>query len=245
MAYVFVHGVPDTPAMWDPLLAALELDPADVHRPALPGFTAPAAADFGATKDDYAAWLVGQLERVAQESGGPVDLVGHDWGSLLAVRAASLRPDLIRTWVASDAVPDPVYRGHRLAKLWWTPVVGELVMAVTTRAAMERSLRQAGFPAEVAAEEAAAWSPHMRRSILRLYRSARNFALDWEPELQDLPPRGLVLWGDKDPFVETAVAERFSARWTVPLHVEPDAGHWVMVQNPPWFAKHLTAHWTE
>jgi pimeloyl-ACP methyl ester carboxylesterase len=49
--------------------------------------------------DDYAAWLVAELEAV----GEPVDLVGHDWGGGFTVRVVSLRPDLVRSWVSDAA----------------------------------------------------------------------------------------------------------------------------------------------
>ena len=47
---------------------------------------------------------------------GPIDIVGHDWGALIAQRVAMLHPDLIRSWAISNAVIDPDYRGHRLAR---------------------------------------------------------------------------------------------------------------------------------
>jgi len=71
---VLVHGNPETTAIWDPLLAALGRD--DVETLSPPGFGAPVPEGFGATTDDYVAWLVGELEA----KGAPVDLVGHDWG---------------------------------------------------------------------------------------------------------------------------------------------------------------------
>lgn len=74
MPVVLVHGVPETAALWDPLLAVLGRD--DVVTLQLPGFGCPRPAGFGATKEDYVTWLVGELEGIE----GPIDLVGHDWG---------------------------------------------------------------------------------------------------------------------------------------------------------------------
>jgi pimeloyl-ACP methyl ester carboxylesterase len=98
----FVHGNPETAAVWDPLLA--ELERAGVSRAELvclspPGFAAPWPAGFGATVRDYRDWLIGELTDV----GEPVDLVGHDWGGGHVVNVAMSRPDLIRSW-ASDVV---------------------------------------------------------------------------------------------------------------------------------------------
>ena len=91
---LFVHGVPDTPALWNPLIAALGLKPGDYLAPALPGFGTEKPAGFRSTKDEYAAWLVAQMEA----AGGPVHIVGHDWGALLTLRAASLRPRI--RWIS-------------------------------------------------------------------------------------------------------------------------------------------------
>jgi pimeloyl-ACP methyl ester carboxylesterase len=69
---LFVHGVPDTDRVWHAVLP--KLDRRDVVSLRLPGFGQSAPADFLATKDAYAAWLVEEITRV----GTPVDLVGHD-----------------------------------------------------------------------------------------------------------------------------------------------------------------------
>src|SRR3990167_7194800 len=88
---LFVHGVPDTPVLWQPLVKALGLQPDSYKALALPGFAAPLPAGFTSSKDAYAGWLVEQMESV----GEPVHIVGHDWGALLVLRAVCLRPDQI------------------------------------------------------------------------------------------------------------------------------------------------------
>ena len=123
---VLVHGVPDTPHLWQRLIASLQLEEADYFAPALPGFGSDWPDGFTPTKDNYADWLVSQI--IDAGGGAPVDIVGHDWGALLTLRAASLRPDLIRSWCVTNAVIDPAYRGHRVARMWATPLLGELVM---------------------------------------------------------------------------------------------------------------------
>ncbi|MGE0141059.1 MAG: alpha/beta fold hydrolase, partial [Ilumatobacteraceae bacterium] len=78
MAAVFLHGNPETPAVWDPLVAELSrTDPSRVMVcPQLPGFGCATPAGFGATKEEYADWFTAELESIAASSG-PVDLVGH------------------------------------------------------------------------------------------------------------------------------------------------------------------------
>ena len=93
MPAVLVHGVPETHHVWDDLRAHLSR----VHSVAvaLPGFGNAMPAGFGATMNEYATWLIAELEAV----GEPVDLVGHDWGGILTLRVASVRPDLVTRWV--------------------------------------------------------------------------------------------------------------------------------------------------
>lgn len=240
---VFIHGVPNTPEIWRPVIDGLG---ETVSAPCLPGFCEPAPRDFDCSKDAYAQWLVRLLEdRFA--SSGPVDLVGHDWGALLTLRAASLRPDLIRSWTICGAAIDPAYRGHLVARLWNAPLLGELVMAVTTRTALERSYGKSGLPPELARHEAASFSPHMRRAILALYRSANGlrFAGDWVDRLAHLPERGLVISGGKDPYVARSVLERFAERHGCRLHVEADAGHWQIVERAAAISTALRAHWRD
>ena len=86
MPAVLVHGNPETPAVWDPLRRHLTRP--DLVALQLPGFGVPAPAGFGATKEEYVAWLVGELEAI----GEPVDLVGHDWGGGFVLRVATPGP---------------------------------------------------------------------------------------------------------------------------------------------------------
>ena len=120
MTAVFVHGVPETPAVWHGLLAAL--DRRDALALSLPGFDAARPAGFGMTMDEYASWLAAELERL----GDPVDLVGHDWGGGFVVRVVSTRPELVRSWVTDAAgIGDVEFEWHDFAKIWQTPQAGE------------------------------------------------------------------------------------------------------------------------
>lgn len=239
---IFVHGVPDTPAMWDPLFEALGADAEGALRPALPGFSVPVPEGFECTKEAYADWLLDYIEQNSP-AGEPADLVGHDWGALLVLRAAWLRPDLVRSWAVANALPEPGYKWHRTARIWQTPLVGEAFMAMTGRPRLAAALKQAGLPDDLAWEEARHWTPEMRRAILKLYRSARHLSREWTDDLNRLPSRGMVFWGDDDPFVPVATAERFCKAVDVPLHRNGNTGHWSIVEQAGKFAGLLRGHW--
>jgi pimeloyl-ACP methyl ester carboxylesterase len=118
MPAFLLHGVPDTHDEWGDLIE--RLDRTDIIVPDLPGFGGPLLVGFEPTKEGYVEWLIAELEAV----GEPVDLVGHDWGSLLVVRAATTRPDLIRTLAFGGGPIDETYVWHDVAQVWQTPARG-------------------------------------------------------------------------------------------------------------------------
>src|SRR4051794_38842928 len=97
MPAVFVHGNPETPAIWDQLFAHLTRK--DVIALSPPGFGAPVPDGFDASADAYVQWLAHALESIER----PIDLVGHDWGGAHVLRIAMERPDLIRSWTTDIA----------------------------------------------------------------------------------------------------------------------------------------------
>lgn len=239
---LFLHGVPDTPSMWDPLIAELGLGADQYRAPAMPGFVAPAPSGFGSTKEDYVDWYISEIEPVVSNNG-PVDLIGHDWGAIITVRVASLRPDLVRTWCVANALPHPDYKWHSMARMWQTPVLGELITAVTRKEQLCKALHASGIPADLASKEASHWSPHMKKSILRLYRSAKTAGADWWPEVKNLPKRGLVFWGVDDPYVPVEIADKFCAETGARLLKQENTGHWSIIERADVLAAALKQHW--
>jgi pimeloyl-ACP methyl ester carboxylesterase len=223
MPAVLVHGVPDTPQLWDPVRS--RLGRADVLTPQLPGFGTPLPDGFEPTKEAYVEWLVSELEAV----GEPVDLVGHDWGSILVQRVASIRPELVRTLACGSGPVDAEYQWHDMAQLWQTPGAGEeIVDAFAAMSISERAegLAGAGAPAALAELESPHIDPTMGRCILGLYRSAVEVGAEWQPAIDAMPKRpALVLWGRNDPFVEPRFGERLAARLDARLEMLP-CGHW-------------------
>lgn len=242
---VFVHGNPETPALWDPLAGSLQRD---VVRLAPPGFGAPLPAGFGATMTEYHDWLVGELERI----GDPVDLVGHDWGGVHVLTVAMARPDLLRSWV-SDAVGafDEDYVWHDLAQVWQQPGVGEESIArMLGGSSADKTARLVsfGFPPDVAERVAAGQDDDMGRAVLALYRSAAQPAMvEAGRSLESAAARpGLALLASEDSFVGTdAQRRRAAARAGARVDVLDGLGHWWMVEDPQRAAAALEGFWAE
>lgn len=237
MPAVFVHGVPDTPALWQPLLARLKRR--DVVTLALPGFGNKRPAGFVPTKESYVAWLLDQLARIA----GPIDLVGHDWGSLLVTRAVSLKPASVRSWCAGAAPLHPDYVWHATAKIWQTPGEGEALMAAFTPEAVAPGLVEQGQPEAMARETAALIDEEMKTCILALYRSAVKAGAEWYPDLKRVTAPGLVLWGERDAFTTVAFGEALARDTGARFKLMAGCGHWYPAQDPAAMAHELEAHW--
>jgi len=194
---------------------------------------------FDCNKEAYCDWLLSEVDNV----GGPVDLVAHDWGAILALRVASLEPKLIRTWAVGGAPLDPDYEWHKVAKLWQTPEVGEQVMEKLTPETLAPSLVAAGVPAEDAAEAARRVDATMKRSILALYRSGVRVGAEWEHGLTRVGGRGLVLWGADDPYAAPVFGSRLASRTGARFVTYAECGHWWQLERPGEVAKELEALW--
>lgn len=227
---VFLHGVPETAALWDKVRS--HMGPESVAL-ALPGFGCPRPAGFGATKDDYVAWVVGELDKLP----GPIDLVGHDWGAGITYRVATAYGDRLRSWTADVAnILHPDYVWHDFAQIWQTPGEGEKFFEDQKAAPVDA--RAGIFEAYgIDHEDAlamAGWSDDtMASCILDLYRSALpNPYADWKDAWGPTQAPGLVIHPTADPFGDgersRQVAEMLGARHAT----LDDIGHWWPLQAP-------------
>ena len=226
---VFLHGVPETAALWDKVRSNLAGESVAL---ALPGFGCSRPAGFGATKDEYADWVVAELDDLS----GPIDLIGHDWGAGLTYRVATAHGDRLRSWTADIAnVMHPDYVWHDFAQIWQTPGDGEKFFEEQNAASAEdrAGIFEAFGVEHDDALKMAAWSDDtMASCILDLYRSATpNPYSDWKDSFGPTKAPGLVIHPTADPFGEATkareVAEMLGAR-----HTTLDAGHWWPFEAP-------------
>lgn len=239
MPAVFVHGVPDTARVWQPLLAHLKRS--DVVCLSLPGFANRRPAGFNPDKDSYAAWIVDQLRKI----DGPIDLVGHDWGSLLVTRVVSIAPRLVRTWSGGGAPLDPAYVWHDTAQIWQTPGKGEELMKMMSADLMAAGLAAQGIPQADAQEAARLMDDEMKACILTLYRSAVRVADDWFADLKNVTAPGLVLWGENDPYAPSHFGEKLATNTRAAFKLVAGTRHWYQVEKPNVVADALSAFWAK
>jgi pimeloyl-ACP methyl ester carboxylesterase len=239
MPALLIHGNPDTARLWDRVREQLGDYGEEVVAVDLPGFAEPAPGGFPRTKEAYVDWIVERLE----ELGGRVDLVGHDWGSLLVQRVASVRPDLLTSVTCGGAAIDTEYEWHPLAQVWQTPGEGERYMEeeLTDEFGISH-LVENGVPPEDARRNM--WlTPHGKDTILALYRSAVHIGAEWQPDLERLDLPAMVIWGRTDPYVPLEWAERLAERMNAEL-VVLECGHWWPYERPRETAEALLRLWT-
>ena len=245
MTLVLVNGNPETAAVWSPLVA--ELGREDTLTLSPPGFGARVPDGFGATYDEYVAWLTGELEAI----GEPVDLVGHDWGANFTLRVACTRPDLLRSWAVDTAgcfAPGYVF-DEVPCHLWQTPGAGEtaidawLAMGVEDRAGINESM---GMTPEVARQLAEALDDTMGRCILAVYRSVPESVLaGWGQRVGAASVRpGLAMIPTDDAHTGGEARHRWVAeRAGAEVAVLDGVGHWWMLQDPAAGAAALRSFW--
>jgi pimeloyl-ACP methyl ester carboxylesterase len=230
---VYVHGVPTSSDDWLPFL-----ERTGGIAPDLPGFGRSGKRGDGRyTLEGYPDWLDAFLEAQGVDR---LRLVVHDWGAVALV-LAQRRPERIERLVVLDAVPLLAgYRWHRLARALRVPGLGELAMGAIARPTVRAVLRTAtprpGSPPGWFVDQVMAHlDAGTQRAILRLFRSAPPAALAAAgARLADLRCPALVAWGERDPFVPAAFAERYADVLGGPAEVLrlDDAGHWPWIDRP-------------
>jgi pimeloyl-ACP methyl ester carboxylesterase len=157
----------------------------------------------------------------------------HDWGGVGLVFAQRCL-DRIERLVVINCVPlVPGYRWHRTAKIWRTPLLGELfqgtVSATTLRlVSRESNVTPGPMPQEWQRSVLDHFDHGTQRAILRLYRASPSDVLARAgANLGTLDVPALVVWGNRDPYIPA----RFGAAYAAALPqgelvALDDAGHW-------------------
>jgi pimeloyl-ACP methyl ester carboxylesterase len=228
-APLYLHGVPTNSDDWLSFLArtgGLAPDLPGFGRSGKPGFLRYTIPEYG-----------GFIERFLDDRGvEQVSIVMHDWGAV-GLAFAQVHPERVERLVVINAVPFlPGYRWHRIARLWRTPLVGELVMGITTRRTLRLVANVEGEPVPESVLDSTLdhFDQGTQRAILRLYRSSPPEVLTAAGlELSSLQKPALVVWGTRDPYIPARFARAYSdalgARELVEL---PDAGHWPWLERP-------------
>jgi pimeloyl-ACP methyl ester carboxylesterase len=242
---LFLHGNPDSANLWDGLLEMLSPQ-FRCLAPDLPGFgRSLAPADFDCSLENMSRFIDALLDEIGITDR--LNLVVHDFGGPYGFAWAIRHHWKVRRIAVINSIFFSDYRWHPWARIWRTPILGEVSMAMMNRWLFTRSIRRASpkLPVERIREAYALVTPAMKRMVLRLYRATdpENFTW-WEEHLRSMTARvpALVLWGDKDPYIPMRFAERFGARQVIHFRAY---GHWLPAEAPAKVAEHLVEFFSE
>ena len=244
---VFVHGNPETSAIWSLLVD--ELHKNGINNIVLltpPGFGALTPNDWGATVNEYRDWLLSELDKI----NTPIDLVGHDWGAGHVFGVLAARPNFVRSW-ATDCIGllHPEYKWHDAAQGWQAPDIGETMVAGMVAMSAEQFadyFSSLGMTREIAFEVKTHLNDEFARCILGLYRDAAQPAMIklGERFTAASPQNGLVIIAANDHFAGSAEQmQEVAAGVKAKVANIPDAGHWWMIERPALAASILIEHW--
>ncbi len=227
---LYLHGVPTNSDDWLEFLKR-----SGGLAPDLPGFgRSGKPGHFDYTIEGYARFLERYLDHLEIER---VQLVVHDWG-VVGLAFAQRHPERVERLVVMNAIPFlPGYRWHRTARLWRTPLLGEIAMGATTRFVLRRSTLDANatpLPDTWMDSVLDHFDHGTQRAILRLYRTSPSEVLARAgAELHRLQAPALVVWGLRDPYIPARFAAEYArALPSAELLELPDAGHWWWLDRP-------------
>jgi pimeloyl-ACP methyl ester carboxylesterase len=217
---LYVHGNPNNSDLWLPFLGRTGGVAMD-----LPGFGRSAKpANFDYSIGGYGAWL----DAFRRELGWDrCRMLAHDWGAV-----GLMLGDRLERIVLIDAVPFlPGYRWHRFARIWRTPLLGELFQGSTTKWGLKRFLP--GMPDDFIDSIWDHYDHGTQRAILKLYRSAPPEVLARAGErLAEIKAPALVVWGGDDSYLPTRFAHAYGDALRGEVEVVDGAGHWPWIDRP-------------
>lgn len=235
---LLLHGNPDTSAMWHPLMARLA-EHYHCVAPDLPGFgrSAGPVPETDVSLEGMAQWvdaLVTQLKLPL-----PLTLVVHDFGGVYGLAWAARHPEKVKHLVITNTLFHADYRWHFWARIWRSPLLGELSMALLAVPVLgwqllklSMALGSRNLSTAQMREAYDALGPVTRKMVLHLYRATdpENFA-GWEQQMHaaSRQTRTQVIWGAHDPYIPADYARRFGAQQ---VDIVDSAGHWMAAEAP-------------
>jgi pimeloyl-ACP methyl ester carboxylesterase len=236
-AVVFVHGNPGSADDWEELAVAvgeLGLRAVSLDMPDFGETIAPPGFEHSAP--GYAAFLGEALEALGVAR---VHLVVHDFGGPIGLIWAAMHPDALASVTLIDTGLLPGYRWHTLARIWRTPVIGELFQAAATRGSFRRLLDRReprGLPRGFVERMYDHYDRRTRRAVLKLYRATDDPGSGGEAFAALMAPRdipALVIWGEGDAYLPSRYAARQRDAFpSAEVRVLPSSGHWPFADDP-------------
>lgn len=244
---VLVHGTPTSSVVWRQVVAKLS-DDHRLHVLDLPGYGQSAKFEGQDVRlRSLARSLAGWLDHMELDS--PV-LVGHDFGAAAVLGAHLVEERPARAIAISDGV---------VLSPWGTPYSRHVKEHENVFAAVPGYIHEATLRAHLSTAVSRVLAPELMNELVApwlgdegqaaYYRQVGQFDYGFTDELEKLYPEIavplLVLWGEEDRWVDISEGARFAGMVADSEFMTlPDAGHFVMLDTPGLFARHL-GEWIE
>jgi pimeloyl-ACP methyl ester carboxylesterase len=234
---VFIHGNPGSADDWERLAGAAGSIGVRAVAFDLPDFGETVAPrGFEHDVPSYAGFVAEALTELGVKRA---HLVLHDFGGPIGLVWAMMHPDALASITLIDTGVLPGYRWHSLARVWRTPVVGEILQATATRGAFRRLLNRnepRGLPREFVEKMYDHYDRRTRKAVLALYRATDDPGSMSEGLIglfkeREIP--ALVIWGEHDAYLPSSYAQRQREAFpSAEVHVLPASGHWPFADAP-------------
>lgn len=244
-AVVFIHGNPGSADDWERLAGAAGRVGKRAVAFDLPDFGETIAPQgFEHDVPSYAGFVDAALGELGIER---VHLVVHDFGGPIGLAWAAMHPDALAGITLIDIGILPGYRWHSLARIWRTPVLGEIMQATATRSAFRFLLNRnepRGLPRDFVEAMYDHYDRRTRKAVLALYRATDDPGAMAQPLIdlfadRDLP--ALVIWGEADAYLPSSyAAKQREAFPAADVHVLSASGHWPFADAPETVERLLT-----
>lgn len=246
---ILLHGFPESGRTWGPVLAPLAARGFRVIAPDMRGY---ANSDAPAGLAPYALPLLAEDVVALADACGldRFDLVGHDWGGVVAWAVAGWYGDRLNRLVVL-AAPHPdimagVIRRHPSQLLrslyvgfFQLPRLPEAMLRARRfhrlRRALVRSARPGTFSPAALDRYAADWNERLT-PMLNYYRALRLA----RPKVGRITVPTHILWGAQDRFLSAPLAFASAAMCRdAAVELRVDATHWLHLEQPGWVADRI------
>ena len=234
---LLVHGLGGAAANWNRIAASLAVG----HRvvvPDLPGHGRSEPLTGAATLDPFAEAVIAVAEA---EDAVPAPWIGHSLGGLVALRAATLRPDAVTGVVlaAAAGISSAGRAGRVTVTLIGVTKPGRVVGRRRNAVARSRIGRTLAFgwwgvadPAGLDADTAESFLVGQTLHTDTRTAGKALVASDPRQDLHRVACPCLCLWGANDNWVPLADGVEYARRLRAPIRTIADCGHLLIGERP-------------
>ncbi len=234
-AIVFIHGFPGSANDWKPFLNSLS----PFHRVValnMPGFgDADKPSSFNYTVESYQPILSALFDEMGIQN---IHFVLHDFAGAWGLTWASNNIERMLSFTLMDTGLF-LEKWHSLAKLYRTPILGDLFSFLSPAQRAFNSTIQCKGANRLSTAQLIELRKQMdygsRRAMKRLYRATevadeRHSSIAALFENRDFP--AMIIWGEDDPYLPVSLAKKqLDAFPNASVHILTECGHWPLFEQ--------------